>query len=146
MSGFIYHMTNFNIGAILHFVRVMRGIWYLIDWKFITLCPPFKINVSLECKTQPSCFCAAVYQWCGFKSRRRKNKNFTPLISNPNTVWFNFQTHRYIYIYIYIYINKVYTIDTLQHQSFSLMSSALDHSTTSTPWHNGQISHFVDKL
>jgi hypothetical protein len=36
---------------------------------------------------------AAVYQWCGFKSRRWKNKNFTALKSNSNTVWFNFQTY-----------------------------------------------------
>jgi hypothetical protein len=32
----------------------------------------------------------AVYQWCGFKSRRGKNKNLTALKSNSNTVWFNF--------------------------------------------------------
>ena len=43
-----------------------------------------------------------MYQWCGFKSRRGKNKNLTALKSNSNTVWFNFQT----YIYIYIYITK----------------------------------------
>ena len=36
---------------------------------------------------------AAVYQWCGFKSRRGKNKNLTALKSNFNTVWFNFQTY-----------------------------------------------------
>ena len=36
---------------------------------------------------------AAVYQWCGFKSRRGKNKNLTALKSNSNTVWFNFQTY-----------------------------------------------------
>ena len=35
----------------------------------------------------------AVYQWCGFKSRRGKNKNLTALKSNSNTVWFNFQTY-----------------------------------------------------
>jgi hypothetical protein len=65
----------------------------------------------------------------------------------------------YVYIYIYILIrlkikpNSVrirflscqifvlpidgiwtHTIDTLQHQSLSLMSSALDHSTTSAPY------------
>ena len=44
-----------------------------------------------------------MYQWCGFKSRRGKNKNLTALKSNSNTVWFNFQT----YIYIYIYRNWV---------------------------------------
>ena len=38
-----------------------------------------------------------VYQWCGFKSRRGKNKNVTALKSNSNTVWFNFQTYIYIY-------------------------------------------------
>ena len=38
-------------------------------------------------------------QWCGFKSRRGKNKNLTALKSNSNTVWFNFQTYIYIYIY-----------------------------------------------
>ena len=36
---------------------------------------------------------AAVYQWCGFKSRRGKKKNLTALKSNSNTVWFNFQTY-----------------------------------------------------
>jgi hypothetical protein len=41
---------------------------------------------------------AAVYQWCGFKSRRGKNKNLTALKSNSNTVWFNFQTYIYIYL------------------------------------------------
>jgi hypothetical protein len=35
-----------------------------------------------------------VHQWCGFKSRRGKNKNLTTLKSNSKTVWFNFQ--RYI--------------------------------------------------
>ena len=39
--------------------------------------------------------------WCGFKSRRGKNKHLTALKSNSNTVWFNFQTYIYIYIYIY---------------------------------------------
>ena len=43
-------------------------------------------------------WCSAVYQWCGFKSRRWKNKNLTGLKSNSNTVWFNFQTYIYIYI------------------------------------------------
>ena len=33
-----------------------------------------------------------VYQWCGFKSCRGKNKNLTALKSNSNTVWFNFET------------------------------------------------------
>ena len=32
-------------------------------------------------------------QWCGFKSRRGKNKNQSALKSNSNTVWFNFQTY-----------------------------------------------------
>jgi hypothetical protein len=44
-----------------------------------------------------------VYQWCGFKSRRGKNKILTALKSNSNTVWFNFQTYIYVYIFIYIY-------------------------------------------
>jgi hypothetical protein len=39
-----------------------------------------------------------VYQWCGFKSRRGKNKKLTVLKSNSNTVWFNFQTYIYIYM------------------------------------------------
>jgi hypothetical protein len=34
-----------------------------------------------------------VYQWCGFKSSRGKNKNLTALKSNSNTVWFNFRTY-----------------------------------------------------
>ena len=40
-----------------------------------------------------------MYQWCGFKSRRGKNKNLTAQKSNSNTVWFNFQTYIDIYIY-----------------------------------------------
>ena len=42
----------------------------------------------------------AVYQWFGFKSHRGKNKNWTFLKSNSNTVWFNFQTYIYEYIYM----------------------------------------------
>jgi DNA primase large subunit len=38
-----------------------------------------------------------VYQWCGFKSRRGKNKNLTALKSNSNTVWCNFQTYIYLF-------------------------------------------------
>ena len=34
-----------------------------------------------------------MYQWCEFKSRRGKNTNWTAQKSNPNTVWFNFQTY-----------------------------------------------------
>jgi hypothetical protein len=41
-----------------------------------------------------------MHQWCGFKSRRGKNKNSTALKSNSNTVWFNFQMYIYIYMYI----------------------------------------------
>jgi hypothetical protein len=37
-----------------------------------------------------------------------------------------------------------HTIDTLQHHSFSLTSSALLHSTTSTPYINIYISHIND--
>ena len=33
-----------------------------------------------------------MHQWCGFKSRRGKNKHLAALKSNSNTVWFNFQT------------------------------------------------------
>ena len=36
-----------------------------------------------------------MHQWCGFKSRRGKNKNLTAQKSNSNTVWFNFQTYVY---------------------------------------------------
>ena len=43
-----------------------------------------------------------MYQWCGFKSRRGKNKNLTALKSNSNIVWFNFQTYMYIHIKIII--------------------------------------------
>ena len=39
-----------------------------------------------------------IYIWCGFKSRRGKNKNLTALKSNSNTVWFNFQTYKYFFI------------------------------------------------
>ena len=51
-----------------------------------------------------------MYQWCGFKSRRGKNKNLTALKSNSNTVWFNFQTYIYIYVwklYRSIYIKEI---------------------------------------
>ena len=41
-----------------------------------------------------------MYQWCGFKSRRGKNKHLTALKSNSNTVWFNFQTYIYILLYV----------------------------------------------
>ena len=47
-----------------------------------------------------------MYQWCGFKSRRGKNKNLTALKSNSNTVWFNFQTYIYICVYIRLKINQ----------------------------------------
>ena len=50
-----------------------------------------------------------MYQWCGFKSRRGKNKNLTALKSNSNTVWFNFQT--YIYISIQYYSNNNLHVD-----------------------------------
>jgi hypothetical protein len=48
----------------------------------------------------------AVYQWCGFKSRRGKNKKLTALKSNSNTGWFNFQTHIYIYTICMIVFDK----------------------------------------
>ena len=41
-------------------------------------------------------------EWCGFKSRRGKNKNLTALKSNSNTVWFNFQTYIYIYTSMHV--------------------------------------------
>jgi hypothetical protein len=41
----------------------------------------------------------SVIQWCGFKSRRGKNKHLTALKSNSNTVWFNFRTYIYIYYF-----------------------------------------------
>jgi hypothetical protein len=52
--------------------------------------------------------------------------------SNSNTVWFNFQT----YINVCSSLDGIWThtIDTLQHHSLSLTSSALDHSTTFTPY------------
>jgi hypothetical protein len=46
----------------------------------------------------------AVYQWCGFKSRRGKNKNVTALKSNSNTV-------RFIYIYIWKLNRTVIELD-----------------------------------
>jgi hypothetical protein len=81
------------------------------------------------------------------------------LVSNRLTGCLGFKPGKnniYIYIYIYIYVWKLnqtvleldfravkflffprriwtHTIDTLQHHSLSLTSSALDHSTTSTP-------------
>jgi hypothetical protein len=51
-----------------------------------------------------------VYQWCGFKSRRGKNKNLTALKSNSNTVWFNFQT--YIYIYRSLLDSYLYSLNS----------------------------------
>ena len=58
-----------------------------------------------------------MYQWCGFKSRRGKNKSLTALKSNSNTVWFNFQ------MYIYIYTWCCFTFQTFINQlpSFSSM-------------------------
>ena len=38
-------------------------------------------------------WCFAVCQWCGFKSRRGKNKHLKALRSNSNIVMFNFQTY-----------------------------------------------------
>ena len=61
-----------------------------------------------------------IYQWCGFKSRRGKNKNLTALKSNSNTVWFNFQTYIYIYIYIYIY-NLRHSFNLLKKDSNSIV-------------------------
>ena len=58
-----------------------------------------------------------MYQWCGFKSRRGKNKNLTALKSNSNTVWFNSQTYIYIYVYI-LYIIKVSHIEVNKNISF----------------------------
>jgi hypothetical protein len=77
---------------------------------------------------------AAVYQWCEFKSRRGKNKNWTAQRSNSNTVWFNFQTYIIFSINLVSHVTLrsngtgtldgiwTHTIDTLQHQSLSLMS------------------------
>ena len=44
-------------------------------------------------RTQGQANGAAVHQWCGFKSRRGKNKKLTVLKPNSNTAWFNFQTY-----------------------------------------------------
>ena len=44
---------------------------------------------------------AAVYQWCGFKSRWGKNKNLTALKSNSNTGLI----FRCIYIYIHVLLH-----------------------------------------
>ena len=52
-------------------------------------------------------------EWCGFKSRRGKNKNWTALKSNSNTVWFNFQTYIYIYILINNGNNKITELRTI---------------------------------
>ena len=84
-----------------------------------------------------------MYQWCGFKSRRGKNKNLTALNSNSNTV---LELSNFCYIYVWKLNQTVleldfravefcssldgiwtHTIDTLQHHSLSLTSSALDH-------------------
>ena len=51
---------------------------------------------------------AAVYQWCGFKSRRGKNKKLTALKSNSNTVWFDFQT--YIIFSINLHVVSLVTL------------------------------------
>jgi hypothetical protein len=82
-------------------------------------------------------YCSVSMVWVPIPSR--EEQNLTVLKSNSNTVWFNFQT--YIYNTIFELLNFcssldgiwTHTIDTLQHQSLSLMSSALDHSTTSAP-------------
>ena len=53
-----------------------------------------------------------MYQWCGFKSRRGKNKKLTALKSNSNTVWFIFQK------------NKIFSIDLVS--LVTLRSSGTD--------------------
>ena len=55
-----------------------------------------------------------MYQWCGFKSRRGKNKYLTALKSNSNTVWFNFQT--YIYNVRILNILNISTLYLIVHQ------------------------------
>ena len=47
-----------------------------------------------------------MYQWCGLKSRRGKNKNLTALKFNSNTVWFNFQ----MYIHTHTHTTKRHDI------------------------------------
>ena len=42
--------------------------------------------------------CSVSMVWVQIPSR--EEQKFTALISNSNTVWFNFQTYIYIYIYI----------------------------------------------
>ena len=56
-----------------------KGV-YVVEW-----------SRALDVRLSEWCF--AVYQWCGFKSRRGKNKHLKALRSNSNIVMFNFQTY-----------------------------------------------------
>jgi hypothetical protein len=49
------------------------------------------LNVRLS-----ECWCSVSMVWVRISSR---NKYLTPLKSNSNTVWFNFQTYIYIYLF-----------------------------------------------
>ena len=55
---------------------------------------------ALDVRLSEWCCSVSMPLWCGFKSRRGKNKNLTALKSNSNTIWFNFQTYIYIYIFV----------------------------------------------
>jgi hypothetical protein len=69
-----------------------------------------------------------VYQWCGFKSRRGKNKNLTALKSISNTLWFNFQTYIYIYIYIRTKIlNQLNIYIVLCYSTTKVYTKMFDH-------------------
>jgi hypothetical protein len=69
-----------------------------------------------------------VYQWCGFKSRRGKNKNLTALKSNSHTVWFNFQ------IYIYILFNQRFIVWKLNNTNVDWKNTATVLNCVSARW------------
>ena len=73
---------------------MLTGIPMIIIYIYITNvdCIPMTIIfiANVDCIPMTIIY---IYIWCGFKSRRGKNKNLTALKSNSNTVWFNFQTY-----------------------------------------------------
>ena len=106
------NVQNRKIDVVLEASRAVVIRWFSLNEgpfrlsKFISDYLPYfdkKINIFFNIITKTFeliyndwSIDAAVYQWCGFKSRRGKNKNFTALRSNSNTVWFNFQTYIYM--------------------------------------------------
>ena len=76
-------------------------------------------------------WCSAVYQWCEFKSRRRKNTNLSAQRSNSYTVGFKFQMYIYhiimMYIWWYIYNVRQHYINSVYLTLIYILHSFLHH-------------------